>query len=659
MGSNLKYRSEIDGLRSLAVLGVVIFHAKLQFNDENVFFSGGFLGVDVFFVISGFLITSIIHQELLIGKFSVSRFYLRRARRLLPALFIVLLACLPFSWMLFTLQEMIDFSQSILSTTFFYSNFLFWSENPYWATANELKPLLHTWSLAVEEQYYLFIPLLFIILFKYQRTRTIFWFFVIGIASFVLVITHTPKFPDATFYMLPFRAWELIAGGITAFISMKKRKIPYWISSLSNPISIVVIVLCFLFVSEDDLHPYFITLIPVFATCTFILTANKNETVTKIISSRIFVGIGLISYPLYLWHYPIFSFANIANISLTTLDRFGLIFVSVLLAYLTFVLIEKPIRSTTTSKSIFLTPFIVIFFLPAVFALQGISTNGYKQRLGEIYSLYKNAEPSNRILQRETWKPQQGKKSFAFSDTKILIHGDSHAKDMFNSLVINKALIPGFDFLRSRYSFSDNKTKTCFASDKDKINALLKSDIYKSADLVIISDAITESWNVNCLGRYLKNVDTKKKKYLIFSTQQFNFPDEISKKVKAKVDTIRSLNKLANLYYARFPLRTVTISDLVLLSEGEIKTNEGEKMQYNSISEDSISVNRKIRELAFKHKIKFINKYDYLCDQKNKSCKIFDEKGRKIYFDNSHLTIAGATLMGKRIISILNEISLD
>ena len=131
MGSNLKYRSEIDGLRSLAVLGVVIFHAKLQFNDENVFFSGGFLGVDVFFVISGFLITSIIHQELLIGKFSVSRFYLRRARRLLPALFIVLLACLPFSWMLFTLQEMIDFSQSILSTTFFYSNFLFWSENIY------------------------------------------------------------------------------------------------------------------------------------------------------------------------------------------------------------------------------------------------------------------------------------------------------------------------------------------------------------------------------------------------------------------------------------------------------------------------------------------------------------------------------------------------
>ena len=106
-------------------------------------------------------------------------------------------------------------------------------------------------------------------------------------------------------------------------------------------------------------------------------------------------------------------------------------------------------------------------------------------------------------------------------------------------------------------------------------------------------------------------------------------------------------------------MRTVTISDLVLLSEGEIKTNEGEKMQYNSISEDSISVNRKIRELAFKHKIKFINKYDYLCDQKNKSCKIFDEKGRKIYFDNSHLTIAGATLMGKRIISILNEISLD
>jgi peptidoglycan/LPS O-acetylase OafA/YrhL len=149
----LQYRPEIDGLRALAVIPVILFHAGFNL------FSGGFVGVDIFFVISGFLITSILISEINEEKFSLVRFYERRARRILPALFVMMLVCLPFSWLWLTPDDMKDFSQSLIAVSLFSSNFLFWQESGYFDTATELKPLIHTWSLAVEEQYYVFFPL--------------------------------------------------------------------------------------------------------------------------------------------------------------------------------------------------------------------------------------------------------------------------------------------------------------------------------------------------------------------------------------------------------------------------------------------------------------------------------------------------------------------
>ena len=206
------YRPEIDGLRAIAVISVIIYHAQISFFDHKIF-EGGFIGVDIFFVISGYLITSIIYKEFLAtGTFSFKYFYERRIRRILPALLVVMLASLPFAWFYILPHSLIDFSKSILYSLGFSSNIYFWfSGQQYGAESSLLKPFLHTWSLSVEEQYYILFPIIFLILFKYFKKYLvhilIFGFFVsIGLAEW-----GSKNYPTFNFYILPTRGWELLA----------------------------------------------------------------------------------------------------------------------------------------------------------------------------------------------------------------------------------------------------------------------------------------------------------------------------------------------------------------------------------------------------------------------------------------------------------------
>jgi len=207
----MKYRAEIDGLRAIAVLPVILFHAGFDL------FSGGFIGVDVFFVISGYLITTIILTEKEQGTFSLTNFYERRARRILPALFLVILVSLPFSWVLLFPPDMKDFSQSLVAITFFSSNILFWQETGYWGAANELKPMLHTWSLAVEEQYYVLFPLFLMSMWRFRRRWILISFMVISVISLAAAQWGAYNIPTAIFFILPTRGWELAIGAVIAF----------------------------------------------------------------------------------------------------------------------------------------------------------------------------------------------------------------------------------------------------------------------------------------------------------------------------------------------------------------------------------------------------------------------------------------------------------
>jgi len=208
----MKYRSEIDGLRALAVIPVIFFHAGFES------FSGGYIGVDVFFVISGYLITTILINSLEEKNFSLIDFYLRRAKRILPALFLIMLICIPFAWMWMLPYDLKNFSQSLVAVTFFASNFLFTIESGYFDSQSENKPLLHTWSLAVEEQYYLIFPIFLFLCWKFGKNK-IFWFIVIlASISFIISEWGWRNKPIANFFLAPSRIWEIFAGSIAALI---------------------------------------------------------------------------------------------------------------------------------------------------------------------------------------------------------------------------------------------------------------------------------------------------------------------------------------------------------------------------------------------------------------------------------------------------------
>ena len=210
--NRMKYRPEIDGLRAIAVLSVLIYHAKFYIGS-NLFLSGGFLGVDIFFVISGFLITKIITQEIRNQKFTYTNFYERRARRILPALFAVMLFSLPFAWLWIMPEQLVEFSHSVLGALFFSSNMVFFFEDSYTAAPSALKPFLHTWSLGIEEQFYILLPIILLFLLRRYKKHSVFVALLFGtVISLVIAQVLSSRATDANFFLLPSRAWELLLG---------------------------------------------------------------------------------------------------------------------------------------------------------------------------------------------------------------------------------------------------------------------------------------------------------------------------------------------------------------------------------------------------------------------------------------------------------------
>lgn len=320
----LKYRPEIDGLRTIAVVSVIIYHAEFNIG-VHTFLQGGFLGVDVFFVISGFLITSIIMSEYQrTGHFSISNFYERRARRLFPALLTVMLVSLPFSWFYLLPTQLIDFSKSLIASLLFGSNF-YWHDalREYGTESALIKPFLHTWSLAVEEQYYIIFPLVLISIYRWWKSHTI----VILSACFLLSLQFsewaTVDHPSFSFYMLPSRFWELISGALLAniFYFHPAKDNDALLNRIMPIFGLFLILHSVFFTHFESNHPGFITLTPVIGTMLIIWFANKDDLITNILSSKPLVSTGLISYSLYLWHYPIFAFGRIINLAPSTYDR--------------------------------------------------------------------------------------------------------------------------------------------------------------------------------------------------------------------------------------------------------------------------------------------------------------------------------------------------
>ena len=439
----MKYRAEIDGLRAVAVIPVILFHAGFTY------FRGGFVGVDVFFVISGYLITTIILLEREQGTFSLLHFYERRARRILPPLFLVMLVSLPCAWLWLMPDDMKDFAQSLVAVSVFSSNFLFWQEAGYWATPNDYKPLLHTWSLAVEEQYYILFPLFLLLMWRLRRRWLLPSFVVTAVASLLLAQWGAYYVPDATFYWLPMRAWELAIGGIIAFCALYRPEMMRTLQSnrLANEalglVGLFMIGYAVFVFDERIPFPSFYALIPTLGAALIILFTSPQTQTGRLLGAKPLVGIGLISYSVYLWHQPLFAFARLRSVATpSALLLVGLVLCAFLLAYLSWRFVERPFRNREgiSRKSVF--TFALAGSL-AFIVIGGVGNfaQGFGDRtnsLGQKMSTLEEKLGPNRGLGTQCEFRLHIPACMTSDEPEILVWGDSFAMHLVQGILASK-----------------------------------------------------------------------------------------------------------------------------------------------------------------------------------------------------------------------------
>ncbi|MBR1124545.1 acyltransferase [Bradyrhizobium lablabi] len=398
------YRADIDGLRAVAVLAVVVFHA---FPDEK-WLTGGFIGVDVFFVISGFLISKLILAELGQHQFSVVEFYRRRIRRIFPALAVVLLAVLAYGFLVLMPSELALLGKHAFFGASFLSNFAFWSESGYFDSAAISKPLLHLWSLGVEEQFYILWPPILMLAFR-SKVRVGWLISVLFVGSFAVNVALSLTDLSGDFYLPITRFWELLAGAALAWhgeITIHR--------NLRHLLSLAgcgaILTSAILFTPEMS-FPGWIALLPVAGAVAVIAAGPAAAANRVILSNRAAVSIGLISYPLYLWHWPLISFSYIIRDKLpTSLMALGLVIASALLAWATYCLIERPVRFG--SSRAMLTKFAAVGVAAVgVCGLVIWISGGLPQRFSSSLDLKK----INDAISDETYAPTSGMKVLEFN----------------------------------------------------------------------------------------------------------------------------------------------------------------------------------------------------------------------------------------------------
>lgn len=372
----MKYRRDIDGLRAIAVLSVVFFHAGVDW------IPGGFAGVDIFFVISGFLITRIVMEAIVAQHFSLANFYVRRARRILPALYVVIGGVFLLGLLVLLPLELAALSKSILATNLFVSNFLFWKQAGYFDTAAELKPLLHTWSLAVEEQFYVMWP--WFLVFSHRRAWHLKWVVVILLGvSFIGAVLLLAEMPSAVFYLFPFRAWELLMGAALAAGYLDNIADSRWRHTCSL-MGLGLLLLSVLFLNKALPFPGLNALAPCMGAA-LLIAAGKDAIVNRyLLSARPLVLVGLTSYSLYLWHWPLLAYIRVINLGqLPAVEASVAVGISMLLAWLTWRYIEQPFRAIgkQTRPAFLLVKFALSGMLMCVIAGTALAYKGFPNRI--------------------------------------------------------------------------------------------------------------------------------------------------------------------------------------------------------------------------------------------------------------------------------------
>ena len=671
----MKYRPEIDGLRALAVIPVILFHAGFEH------FSGGYVGVDVFFVISGYLITTIILSEIEAGTFSLVSFYERRARRILPALFLVMVVSLPAAWLWLSPPDMEDFSKSLVAVSIFSSNFLFWLESGYWDAASELKPLLHTWSLAVEEQYYLLFPLFLMMMWRFRKRWIVGSFMLIAAASLVVAQWGAYHYPAATFFLLPTRAWELAIGASIAFYFLYRKNAIRIL--LSHKIVDDVLGLCGLLMigyatlafDETVPFPSLHALIPTIGTGLIILFSSPQTLVGRLLGTRLLVGIGLISYSAYLWHYPLISFAR--HRSLTEPGEWLFAFLALLsfpLAYLSWKYVEGPFRKkgVYNRKTIFLFTFVGSAFFIAI-GLAGLVTNGWQARVDE--RLVGLSTETNEVMQCTAKKFQQENIcELVDSRTKLtFLMGDSHAgaiayemqkafsEEGVGLLLAKKNRCPPIQnvYRADRRFMTD---LSCY-ENSEEIYRFIRNN--KDIEFVVL----LARWTLTLEGTRFNNkeggVETSKNKPhldLVVDGQPEYHPNYdhrpgLAKRYSDSIQALLDMGKKVILVYpvpeTGWDVPTYLSRYYMINPTREFRSEVGSTShevfkERNSRSYDALD------KVGTHPGLYRIYPENILCDNDVKDRCIVQKQGHTLYRDDDHLSNAGAKLIVEQIIGLID-----
>ena len=619
-----KYSPELDSLRAISVIAVIIYHAKIYLLG-HLFFPGGYYGVDIFFVISGYLITSKIFEDLKYRQFSFKNFYLKRARRILPALFFVLIISFILSWFSLMPTQFSDYAKSVLYTLGFISNYFFYfSGLEYGAVAGLLKPILHTWSLGIEEQFYIIFPFFFLIIYKFFKQHIFSIFILIFLFSFIFALYFSNKNEILNFFLLPSRIWELLTGSIVFFIKIKNKiHISNIFSNFSTLIGLVLILLSFSLIYDVQPTPNIKTLIPLGGVIIIILFYKKEGFLNILFVNKLSLWIGLTSYSLYLLHYPIFAYVRSLRLA-TNIGEFTIVALIIFsLSSLSYLFIEKPFRnSKLISDKFFLNLIIFFVIIISAFSLITINKKGFEKRFPSTDTFSLDNQKYLREVNNLTYTLGIPK----FSDNKkinVLIIGDSHGRGTFNALKLNEEIFIDFEF-----SILDTEVD-CLTTIKlnfricDAYMTKLQKSIFMESNIVVLSSSYS---NLD-----LENIDISIKNLIHYDKQVIltsHKPGFYFNNNKSLLDEFFIKNKKlpdgANLYNLK-------------------------KEYFKSLDKRSQNINSRLEKIAKKYELKYLNFTDLVCNPKDRTCDFMTSNGQKLNFDQFHYTIQGAKFLGKRI----------
>ena len=643
------YRREIDGLRALAVVPVILFHAGFEA------FSGGFVGVDVFFVISGYLITSIILTQKAAGTFSLLNFYERRARRILPALFLVMAVCIPFAWLWLLPSDMKDFSQSLVAVSVFASNILFWRESGYFDTAAELKPLLHTWSLAVEEQYYVLFPLFLLVMWRFAKRWTVATLAVIAALSFALAQWGAYNKPVATFFLLPTRGWEIAIGALIAFYFARYPKLQLQrpAQEVGGLIGLSLILYAVFAYSKETPFPSAYALAPTLGTALIILCTTPSTLVGRVLTTKAFVGVGLISYSAYLWHQPLFAFArHFSSDDLSVVVYFLLILLTTILAYVSWQFVEQKIRrdSGITRPHIFaISALLSLLFL--LLGYVGYKNDGFQSRFyitNSIYDSIKRTDRSKECFDKEgvhknsDWFCVLGEKG---KPIEFVVFGDSHAlsvlttfDDVAKKIGVSGAFVgaSGCTPLLGIYALrSDQKIKNCNALNH-RVYEFVKqkkiSKVFFVARWTYYTDGGYTGKNFSYISRSADGRRNKRESREAFAgglEQTLSAYAALPSKIFFLTQVPQQKEDPLNIYSRAFRFKDIPVAQL------SVKKSEHLELQAY------------VRGLFHSNLANVIDLDDVFCEAQY--CAV-GTNDLSYYFDDDHLSIEGARLVEKKII---------